>query len=128
MFIVFIVFCVYCVLCFWHFDLLITKIEKQNSNTKRIRKTLLSATMEYPKPNAFIAPLSPSILEQMNRQYKTDNVIQLNNMLLGPLLQTSRELGCPVWMNYAGIVTECVDDDEFNELKNIYGELSKMRL
>ena len=82
----------------------------------------------YVKPNAFIAPLSDSVLDAMMKQYQADNVIQLNNILLGQLLETSRELGCPVWMNNEGIIIECADDDECNELKNTYGELSKMHL
>jgi len=84
--------------------------------------------MAYENPKAFVAPFIPSLLEEMKRQYQTDNLIQLNNMLLGPLLQISRQLGCPVWINNAGIVTQCVDDEEFDELKNTYGELSKMHL
>ena len=84
--------------------------------------------MENAKPNAFIAPLSPIVLDVMTKQYQADNVIQLNNILLGQLLETSREIGFPVWMNYSGTVIECADDDECNELKNTYGELSKMHL
>ena len=78
------------------------------------------------KPNAFVAPLSANVLDAIMKQYRADNVIQLNNILLGQLLETSRELGCPVWMNDSGTVIECADDDECNELKNTYGELSKM--
>lgn len=82
--------------------------------------------------NAFVsASLRPEIIDQLMINYladNVDNVIQLNNILLGQLLEISRKLGCPVWMDDSGIVQKCISVEEFYDLRRIYGELGKAHL
>jgi len=80
-------------------------------------------------PLAFVsASLRPEIINGMISQYQTDNLIQLNNILLGQLLDISRKCGCPVWMDDSGIVQKCANISEFDNLRKICGELGKVYL